>query len=46
VDLGLEIRLCPATHESASGKPKMLVDHRDWFGMGFLAGVAKRETDV
>ena len=32
-NLGPWIRLRPATRESASGKPEVLVDNHDWFGM-------------
>ncbi len=43
-NLGPWIRLRPATREDASGKPDLLVDNHDWFGMisgGFSIGLQK-----
>jgi hypothetical protein len=43
-NLGPWIRLRPARRESASGKPDLLVDNHDWFGMisgGFSIGLQK-----
>jgi hypothetical protein len=43
-NLGPWIRLRPATRESASGKPEVLVDTHKWFGMiggGFSMGLQK-----
>ncbi len=42
--LSVWIRLRPATREGASGKPEVLVDTHDWFGMisgGFSIGLQK-----
>ena len=43
-NLGPWIRLRPARREGASGKPDLLVDNHDWFGMmsgGFSIGLQK-----